>query len=176
MTYEPNYAIYSKAPDGWHDEPFEYVFSFQQTFTPALSNPALANFINQPFQFDPNADFYLRGIALQIDLPPAGYVAGGNITFNMRLRNSYGRALDNDFIPMQAYATQPQFSGPYTAPAGQPVATPWYPEMYFPANGAMWADFQAQGPIAMSAYKFYSFHVYLQGIKRFQNETGTCKT
>lgn len=180
MSYQANYAMYSKAPDGWHDEPFEYVFNFQNSFTPALSNPQLADFLNAPMQFDPDADFYFRELAILIDLPPSAYVATGRIDFNMRLRNAYGRALDNDYIPMQAYATSPQAifgasnAGPFSSPIGAPVASPIYPEMFFPANGTMWGDFQAQGPIAMSAYKFYSFHIYLAGIKRFQNEAGSC--
>ena len=174
MPYQPNYSQYSRAPQGWHDEPFEYVFSFQNIFTPALSNPQLCNFFNNPLQIDPDADFYLRGIAVLIDPPPAAYAASGNITFNMRLRDSFGRPLDSDYTPMQTYGTNPAgntgFAGIYAQLAGNPVATPWYPELYCPASSAMWADFQAQGPISASAYKFYSFHLYFQGIKRFQNE------
>jgi FG-GAP repeat len=147
MPYKPNYRDYSRPPQGWHDEPFQYVWSFQSTFTSLAANPALGNLLNQPLQLDPDADFYLRGMAVVIDPAPPSVVAPGNLTFNMRLRDSFGRPLDNDFVPMQAYATNPAgFASADPQEAGNPAATPWYPELYCPASSAMWADFQAEGP------------------------------
>lgn len=168
MAYKPNYAMYSRAPQGWHDEPFEYVFSFVKTVTaPVLA--ASLSFFNNPLQFDPDADFYMRGIAILQDPPPGKDV---QILFDMRLRDAFGRFLDNGFIPMDAYATSPTSLDSTGFPAGGPVATPWYPELYCPANSAMWADFQAEnGSASVLTPAFYSFHIYFQGVKRFQNES-----
>ncbi len=161
--------MYSKAPDGWHDEPYEYCFNFQSTLAVSVTNPALFNFADQPLQFDPDADFYMRGMAFLIDAAPAAYHGGGNVTFNMRLRDPFGRPMDNDYVPMQAYATAPLAVGPYPAVSGAPVTTPVYAELYCPASCVMYADFQAQG-VSGSTYKTYSFHLYFKGVKRFQNE------
>ena len=171
MPYKPNYADYSRAPQGWHDEPFEYVFSFA-VFLGATTIVAAQqfDFLNNPLQFDPDADFYMRGIAVLVDELTS---AKGTIfpLFNMRLRDSFGRPLDSLFIPMMSYATSPGDLGEFPTVAGAPVATPWYPELYCPANSAMWADFQCQ-PVTLGAATEvnYSFHLYFQGIKRFQNE------
>lgn len=167
IPYTPNYAMYSRAPEGWHDEPFEYVFTFQQMFTPSTTTANQANIYNQPFQMDPDADFFMRGLSILQDTIPYAGMGTRKILFEMRLRNAFGRALDSAFIPMAAYAGSPNFSG--TPTLTDPwQATPWYPELYFPANGAMFADFQA-----LNTGSYYSFHIYLQGIKRFQNEA--CK-
>src|SRR5208337_3814877 len=170
--YTPNYLMYSRPPDDWHDEPFEYVFSFAQTFTGiVISTSRQFDFLNQPLQFDPDADFFLRGLAVLIDNVPT-YKTSFRIDFNIRLRNAYGRALDSDFIPMMAYATSPQNlnNAAFGPKPGSPVATPWYPEMYCPSNGVMFADFQAQPtPTGVSVVNAsYSFHLYLQGVKRFK--------
>ena len=172
--YQPNYSQYSRAPQGWHDEPFEYVFSFAQ-FLPNVTIVAAQqfDFLNNPLQFDPDADFYMRGIAVLVDETEGGPdVTLVSPLFNMRLRDSFGRPLDNQFIPMMAYATSPGDLGLFPGVPGSPVATPWYPELYCPANSAMWADFQCQ-PVSIVATPnlvAYAFHLYFQGIKRFQNE------
>jgi hypothetical protein len=172
--YKPNYLMYSRPPQGWHDEPFEYVFSFSQFFSGiVISSSGQFDFFNNPLQFDPDADFFMRGFAVLVDNVPNGKDEY-RLDFNMRLRNAYGRALDSGFIPMMAYATSPENlnNAAFGPESGSPVATPWYPEMYCPANGTMFADFQCQpvttGAGAVSAS--YSFHLYLQGVKRFQNE------
>lgn len=174
MSYKPNYLAYSRPPDGWHDEPFEYVFSFAQTFTGVVvASDRQFDFFNNPLQFDPDADFFLRAIAVLVDNVPTAKTSF-RLDFDMRLRNAYGRALDNAFIPMMSYATAPQNlnNAAFGPEPGSPVATPWYPEMYCPANGAMAADFQCQptvtGGTGVNAQ--YSFHLYLQGVKRFRNE------
>ena len=168
--------MYSRPPQGWHDEPFEYCFSFAMFFgvIPIVSTTQF-DFWNNPLQFDPDADFYMRAIAILIDQTPVGEELL-NPYFNMRLRDGFGRSLDNGFIPMQAYATEPTDAGPFAQVAGAPIATPWLPELYCPANGAMWADFQCQNipgigsiPVTMASPS-YSFHLYFQGVKRFQNE------
>ena len=166
MSYTPNYAMYSKAADGWHDEPFEYVYTFQKDFGAPIATPSLADFLNQPLQLDPDADFYARAIAILIDQAPPGE---GRIDFNMRLRDAFGRPLDDGFIPMSAYAIAPFSVGPFGPPAGSPSGTPWFPEMYCPKSSIMWADFQAQTLVGKAA-QFYSFHIYFQGVKRFENE------
>lgn len=97
------------------------------------------------------------------------------IFFQMRLRNAFGRALDSGYIPLTAYAASPNFTGLQSPNTAQLItsdpwqATPWYPEMYFPANSALFADLQALN----TGDSYYSFHIYLQGVKRFQNEN--CK-
>jgi len=171
MPYKPNYADYSRAPQGWHDEPFEYVFSFQNSGTGPASVQQLS-FFNNPLQFDPDADFFLRGIAILVDVGPLTVEPATDlITFDMRLRDSFGRPLDNGFIPMAAYATSPSAltAATFFQVPGSPEATPWYPELYCPANSAMMADFQAEFAVVGVPW-FYSFHLYFQGIKRFQNE------
>jgi hypothetical protein len=161
--YIPNYAMYSRPPDGWHDEPFEYVFTFQNTVGAGVV-PLL---VNQPMQMDPDADFFMRGIAILQDAIPYGLGALKQIFFSMRLKNAFGRALDSDFIPMPAYAADPNFTG--TPDQTDPwQATPWYPEQYFPGNGVLWGDFQGLNSGGIGGY--YSFHLYLQGVKRFENE------
>ena len=70
--YVPNFAMYSRPPDGWHDEPFEYVFTFQQTFAAPITSVAQASLANVPMQLDPDADFYMRGLAILQD-----YLGGG---------------------------------------------------------------------------------------------------
>lgn len=175
IPYRPNYLMYSRPPQGWHDEPFEYVFSFSQFGWNVgnITSIDQLNILNQPMPFDPDADFFMRGLAIVVDTVP---VTEGveNLLFNMRLRNAYGRALDNDFIPMAAYATSPQNlnNAVFGPELGSPVATPWFPELYCPANGTMFADFGAQQsfPIPTTSIFNYSFHIYLQGVKRFQNE------
>ena len=177
MSYKQNYAMYSRAPQGWHDEPFEYVWSFQAGLVAGPITASQLSVFNNPLQFDPDADFYLRGIAALVDLAPpfeAEAPPNVNVLFDMRLRDCFGRALDSGFIPMAAYATSPSDLNPAAAffqVPGSPVATPWYPELYCPANGAMWADFNAEISIVAGAFWFYSFHLYFQGIKRFQNES-----
>ena len=169
MAYKPNYTMYSRAPQGWHDEPFEYVFSFSQFIASIdVTQSTVLDFLNNPMQFDPDADFFVRGIAVLVDqFPGKGFVMP---LFNMRLRDSFGRPLDNAFIPMMAYATSPGTAGEFPVVAGAPGATAWYPELYCPANSAMWADFQCQ-PVALGTEEIkYAFHLYLQGVKRFQNE------
>jgi hypothetical protein len=172
VSYVPNYAMYPSAPDGWHDEPFEYVYTFQFDFGAPISVAAQANLLNQPLQLDPDGDFYMRGMAAMIDQAPAGK---GRIDFNMRMRDAFGRQLDSAFIPMAAYATPAFAAGPFTGLAGgvssaTPIpATPWYPELYCPKSGVMFADFQSQVLIGKSA-QFYSFHLYFKGVKRFKNE------
>lgn len=171
MGYKPNYRMYSKPQTGWHDEPFEYCFSFSMfdITIPVPGNPQPLNFLNNPLQMDPDADFYMRGLSFTIDNVEGGEGGPFEVDFNMRLRDSFGRPLDSDFIPMQAYATS--LLGVYAAAPGNPVATAVYPELYCPASSAMWADFQAQGiGNAVSANLAYSFHLYFQGVKRFQNE------
>lgn len=170
MPYKPNYAMYSKPQQGWHDEPFEYCFSFVQFF--GLTNVTIStqfDFFNNPLQMDPDADFYMRGIAILIDPTPSGEGLS-QLFFNMRLRDSYGRPLDNMFLPMQAYATNPGVAGKFPQVAGNPVATPVYPELFCPSNSAMWADFQCQQVQTGMVTPAFSFHLYFQGIKRFQNE------
>lgn len=171
MPYRPNYSMYSKAPQGWHDEPFEYVWSFARFFgSITYTTPTFFDFFNNPLQLDPDADFFLRGIAILIDGTPVGEGLI-RIFFNMRLRDSFGRPLDSQFIPMQGYATNPTTEAPDAQVAGAPVATPWYPELYCPANSAMWADFQCQNlTVPNTVTPAYSFHLYFQGVKRFQNE------
>lgn len=169
MSYRPNYLMYSVAPTGWHDEPYEYVFNFQNTLAASVTNPRILDFGNYPLNFDPDADFYMRGAAILIDAAPATYVGGGNVTFNMRLRDPFGRPLDDNYVPMQAYFTTPFSVGPSKALAGAPVATPIYAELYCPASCVMYADFQAQG-VSGATFKTYSFHIYFKGVKRFQNE------
>ena len=62
MPYKPNYRMYSKPQDGWHDEPFEYVFSYYNTgVTVATQAAETFNFLNNPLQMDPDADFYPIG-------------------------------------------------------------------------------------------------------------------
>jgi hypothetical protein len=167
MAYKPNYAEYSRPPQGWHDEPFEYVYSFYQVIASPQTASALS-FFNTPLQLDPDADFFARGIAILQDPSPGKLFT--QITFDMRLRDSFGRYLDNGFVPMGAYATSPTSLDETGFPAGGPVATPWYPELYCPANSAMWADFQAELGVTGVGNAYYSFHIYLQGVKRFQNE------
>ena len=177
MSYKPNYATYSRAPQGWHDEPFEYVFSFQNSGE-GPSTIAQLSLYNNPLEFGPDADFFMRGIAILVDVQPTTVEpVTTNVAYDLRLRDSFGRYLDNGYIPMGAYATSPPegaVSGG-TSPAmfyqnpGSPVATPWYPELYCPANSAMWADFQAEFAIGGVPW-FYSFHLYFAGVKRFQNE------
>jgi len=170
MPYRPNYAMYSRAPQGWHDEPFEYVFSYDTFFgSITVVNSTQFDFFNNPLQMDPDADFFMRGIAIQIDNLPSGEAAQ-EIFFNMRLRDSFGRALDNTPIALQTYATNPGIIGAFAEIAGSPVATAWYPELYCPANSALWADFQCQNVPAGPNTISFSFHLYFQGIKRFQNE------
>lgn len=170
MPYKPNYAMYSKPPQGWHDEPFEYCFSFAQFIAPLqITIPQQFDFFNNPLQLDPDADFYMRGISIVIDNTTSGEFLS-ILLFNMRLRDSYGRPLDNMFIPMQAYATNPGVTAKFREVVGAPTATPVYPELFCPANSAMWADFQAQTVAPGFAGISYSFHLYFQGIKRFQNE------
>jgi hypothetical protein len=173
MSYKPNYATYSRAPQGWHDEPFEYVYSFQNSGAGPASIAQLSLY-NNPLEFGPDADFFMRGIAILVDVAPAGDT---NVPYDLRLRDSFGRYLDNGYIPMGAYATSPPegaISGGVSAALfyqnlGAAVATPWYPELYCPANSAMWADFQAEFAVGGVTW-FYSFHLYFQGVKRFQNE------
>jgi hypothetical protein len=165
MAYKPNYRMYSRPQQGWHDEPFEYCFSFQNSVAAPVTAAALS-FFNNPLQFDPDADFYMRGMAILQDKAPGKDV---QILFDMRLRDSFGRFLDNEFVPMDAYATAPTNLDDTNFPAGSPVATPVYPELYCPANSAMWADFQAELGLSIGT-AFYSFHLYFQGVKRFQNE------
>lgn len=174
IAYKPNYLMYSRPPQGWHDEPFEYVFSFARSFEASgeVTSTTIFDMPNQPLPFDPDADFFARGIAVLVDVEPTGEGII-NLFFNMRLRNAYGRALDNDYIPMMAYATSPQTiaNAAFGPEAGSPVATPWFPELYCPANGSMFADFQCQPIVLPNSGEFnYSFHIYLQGVKRFQNE------
>ena len=109
IQYTPNYAAYSRAPQGWHDEPFEYVFTFQQTFVTGITAITQATLLNQPMQLDPDADFFMRGMAVLVDsvLTVEG---AGPINMSMRMRNAYGRALDSGFIPLAAYAGHPNFS------------------------------------------------------------------
>jgi hypothetical protein len=167
--YVPNWAMYSRAPDGWHDEPFEYVFTFQQNFTGGTSTVSQANLTNQPLQLDPDADFFMRGIAVLQDQVKTGVEPViGPILFSMRLRNAFGRPLDSNYIPMGAYAARPNLSTGTPQLTDPWQATPWYSELYFPANSALWADFQA-----LNVGYYYSFHIYLKGVKRFQNEA--CK-
>jgi hypothetical protein len=157
--------MYSRAPEGFHDEPFEYVFSFEHDFGAPVASPSVADFADNPLELDPDADFYARGIAILIDqTPPARVGRVGRIDFNMRLRDTFGRPLDDGYIPMSAYAVAPIAAGPFAAPAGSPVGTPFFPELYCPASGTLQADFQAQ----LGASQFYSFHIYLQGVKRFK--------
>ena len=164
--------MYSKAPDGWHDEPYEYCFNFQNTLAASVTTPRILDFADQPLQFDPDADFYMRGMAILIDAAPVAYAGGGNVTFNMRLRDPFGRPMDDGYVPMQAYATSSINKGPYPALLGAPVATPIYAELYCPASCVMYADFQTQG-VSGATYKTYSFHLYFKGVKRFQDEA--CK-
>lgn len=179
MPYKPNYAMYSKPPQGWHDEPFEYVFSFQNSGAANVPfSAAQLNLLNNPLQLDPDADFLMRGIAILVDVTPVTIEpTTEQILFDMRLRDSFGRYLDNGFIPMGAYATSPTTGvnntgvGQFYSFPGNPVATPVYPELYCPANSAMWVDFQAEYALSVSNPPwFYSFHLYFQGVKRFQNE------
>ena len=177
MPYKPNYRMYSKPQDGWHDEPFEYVFSFFNSGATAATQAAdTFNFLNNPLQLDPDADFYLRGIAIVVDVEPVPVESSNvNVLFDMRLRDSWGRYLDNSFIPIGAYATCPlqNFAGQaeFFSWPGNPPATPWYPELYCPSNSAMWADFQAENGVGgVGTPWYYSFHLYFQGVKRFQNE------
>jgi|SRR5208337_1664873 len=178
MAYNPNYLMYSRPPDGWHDEPFEYVFSFAfqttaYTETP-LTSPRVFDFLANPLQFDPDADFFMRGIAVLVDnLPSSPDVTPVRLDFDMRLRNAYGRALDSTFIPMMSYATSPQnlANAAFGPEPGSPVATPWFPELYCPSNGVLSVDFSCQPiPLITSALVGYSFHLYFQGVKRFRNE------
>ena len=179
MPYKPNYRMYSKPQDGWHDEPFEYVFSYYNTgVTVATQAAETFNFLNNPLQMDPDADFYMRGMAVIVDtepIPVEGFNA--NVLFDMRLRDSFGRYLDNVFIPMAAYATCPLSGvgnggpGAFHTWPGNAVATPVYPELYCPSDSAMWADFQAENGVGgVGTPWYYSFHLYFQGVKRFQNE------
>jgi hypothetical protein len=174
IPYNPNYLMYSRPPDGWHDEPFEYCFTFAQFFTGiVISTPRQFDFLNSPMQFDPDADFFMRGIAVLVDNVPTGKTSF-RLDFNMRIRNAYGRALDSASIPMMSYATSPETlaNAAFGPEPGSPVATPWFPELYCPSNGVMTADFQCQtcptGVTPVDAS--YSFHLYFQGIKRFRNE------
>jgi hypothetical protein len=182
IPFTPSYLMYSKAPKGWHDEPFEYVFSWSifATLTVEVTSTTFFDFFNNPLQFDPDADFFLRGAAVLVDNTPGPGLETDQIQlrFNMRLRNAYGRALDNGFIPMQSYFTSPQNlnNAAFGPEPGSPVATPWLPELYCPSNGAMFADFQCQPiglPLIVGTPYNYSFHLYFQGVKRFQNEV--CK-
>jgi hypothetical protein len=161
--YTPNYAMYSRAPEGWHDEPFEYVFNFQQDFPGGTAPASQATFLNQPMQFDPDADFYMRGMAILADYI-VGLEGGGPINFTLRLKNPFGRALDSLAIPLNAYAATPNFDNSPVL-QGPWQATPWFPEMYCPANSALWGDFTA-----ITTGTYYSLHIYFQGVKRFQNE------
>jgi hypothetical protein len=164
--YTPSYLLYSQAPTDWHDEPFEYCFTFQKDFGAPISTATQADMLNQPLQFDPDADFYLRGMAVQEDNPPAGE---GRIDFNMRLRDPFGRPLDDGYIPIQAYATLTQNSGVNTPTKGTPTETVWFPELYCPKSCFMFADFQTQ-VVASKSAQFYCFHLYFKGVKRFKNE------
>jgi hypothetical protein len=143
--YRPNYAMYSKAPEGYHDEPFEYVWSFQRTLAAGSVTLGDLDSLNNPLQFDPDADFYLRGIAVVVDqVPVSASTTFVNINFGMRLRDAFDRPLDDGFIPLPAYAVNPTSNGPFPSPAGSPVGTPNYPELYCPASSVMYADFQAE--------------------------------
>jgi hypothetical protein len=171
IQYTPNYAAYSRAPQGWHDEPFEYVFTFQQNFTPAITAVTQATLLNQPMQLDPDADFFMRGMAILIEKVVHIVVEGAiyaPIPMSMRMRNAYGRALDSGFIPLSAYAGSPNFSGTPSVTDPWP-ASPWFQEMFCPANSAMFVDLLALA----TGGTYYSFHIYLQGVKRYQNES--CK-
>lgn len=138
--YIPSYAMYSKAPEGYHDEVFEYCFTFQATFTPPLASSSQANQFNVPLTFDPDADFYLRGIAVLIDGAPSGTQ---RIDFSIRIRDPWGRPLDDNFVPMQVYATNPFPDGPFPGIAGAPSATP-VPELYCPKSCVMYMDMEGQ--------------------------------
>jgi hypothetical protein len=165
--YVPNWAMYSRAPEGWHDEPFEFVFQFQAT---GITSLVAATATNQPCQIDPDADFFMRGLAVLQDIVAHSKTAL-YIPMQMRLRNAFGRPLDNAFIPMSAYAASPNFTnGPVNGDLWQ--ASPWYPELYIPANGALWMDFEPLTTLGVDQ-NYYSIHVYLQGVKRFKNEV--CK-
>jgi hypothetical protein len=168
--YIPNYARYSRAPGGYHDEPFEYVFSFQGSITLSQVPPRQADLLNQPLHFDPDADFYMRGIGFLLD-QSAGVEGDQQATFDVRLRDSFGRPLDNDYIAMQCYATQVFITQVFFAfiPPGSFPISPWYPELYCPANSFMFGDFRAQNNLVAPAATLYSFHVYMSGVKRFPN-------
>jgi hypothetical protein len=162
MSYRPSYLNYSKAPTGWHDEHFDYCFNFQFTYSAPISAGLIPNL---PLQFDPDADFYARGIAILIDAPPVAYVGGTRISFNMRMRDAWGRPLDDNFVPMQVYATNPFANiGPYPKQPGAPHATP-IPELYCKASCVMYLDLQSQ-----NSGQEYSFHIFLVGVKRFKDE------
>lgn len=165
--YDPLYMQYSRAPEGWHDEPFEYCFSFSKDFGAAIATASAANF-QSPLQFDPDADFYVRSMAIAIFSLPIGLEAGDPIiTLAMRLRDCFGRPLDNDFIVMSAYAMPPTQNNAFQISATFPqlVGTPVLPELYCPANGFMFAEFQG-----LIAHQMFNFSIYLAGVKRFQNE------
>jgi hypothetical protein len=178
MSYRPLYAMYSSPPAGWRDEPFDYCFNFQFTFTPTgVTNPRLADLFNTPLALEGDADFYVRGMAIQIDLPPSTYAGGGRIDFDMRLRDPFGRPLDDGFVPFQIYATSPRgtaggIPGAWFASPGAPAATPWYPELYCPQGSVLLLDLRAQGASG-GFFKTYSFHMYFTGVKRIPNEV--CK-
>jgi hypothetical protein len=165
--------MYSRAPEGFHDEPFEYVFSFYNNFGTNFTTASQADFLDQPLEFDPDADFYVRSIAQMVDPSPTGEGLPDAIYFNMRLRDAFGRPLDSGFIPIGAYAigataydsTLLTPAGIFPPPAGGPLATPWYPELLCPRSCVMFADFQAENIGGQ-----YSFRIYFQGVKRFKNE------
>lgn len=170
MRYRPLHELYSQPPAGWHDEPFEYCFSFFKAFA-GITPASQATFLNQPLRFDPDADFYIRGMAALYDNPNSGEFAN-QILFSLRLRDPFGRALDNAAIPLSAYCGAPPTfpGGVYASVVNAPVATPWYPELYVPANSAMFADFVAY----TNSGQAYSFQIYFQGVKRFNDALTHC--
>ncbi len=170
MSYTPNYLMYSKAPQGFHDEPFEYCFSFSKDFGANIASASVASF-QSPLQLDPDADFYARSMSIMLFIRNLAGSSGGGletrIDFSMRLRDCFGRPLDSDFMVMSAYAMPPNQNGVFNININFPtmVGTPILPELYCPANGFMFGDF-----LGVNANRTYNFSLYFQGVKRFQDE------
>lgn len=109
--YIPLYEMYSKPPQGWHDEPFEYYFDIEQN--------ALTVKNSTPLQMDPDADFYARGIT---------GLANATGLVKVRFQDQWQNSLSNGFV------LQGNEFGVF------PKARPIFPEICCPKQSLLTVD------------------------------------
>lgn len=140
----PHFAY--PTPDGFVDERAEFPFDKRQAAPPNGLISAAFPLLNQVLRLDNDADFYWRGFVWEFP-DPTGFLVG---QIAIRLHDSFGNYLSNDFIPIWNYGQGYYVMQPWVCtPPGEPMlAAPFCggmgvafaDEIFCPASSVLQVD------------------------------------